>query len=81
MEMESEINYFVEVLESLLDDLNSKSKEELEKIILKLKAQELNQSDLIKIQEDLEQFTAVYKMDSYTRTEIMNIITELEQVM
>lgn len=81
MEMESEISYFVEILESLLDDLNSKSKDELEKIISKLKVQELNQSDLIKIQEDLEQFIAICKMDSYTRTEIMNIITELEQVM
>ena len=79
--MESQITYFVEVLESLLNDLNSKSKEELEKIIKKLQIQELNQSDLIKIQEDLEQFTAMYKMDSYTRTEIMNIITELEQIM
>lgn len=79
--MESQISYFVEVLESLLNDLNSKSKEELEKIIKRLQVQELNQSDLIKIQEDLEQFTAMYKMDSYTRTEIMNIITELEQVM
>ncbi|NKQ39589.1 MAG: hypothetical protein HF967_09040 [Methanosarcinales archaeon] len=79
--MESQITYFVEVLESLLNDLNSKSKEELEKIIKKLQIQELNQSDLIKIQEDLEQFTVMYKMDSYTRTEIMNIITELEQIM
>lgn len=79
--MESQVSYFVEVLESLLDDLNSKSREELEKIISKLKVGQLNQSDLIKIQEDLEQFTALFKMDSFTRTEIMNIITELEQIM
>ena len=78
--MEQEISYFKETLQSLVEDLNARSKEALEKIISKLDAQDIEQEELIKIQEDLEQFTAVYKMDSFTRTEIMNIITEIEMI-
>jgi uncharacterized protein (UPF0147 family) len=78
--MNDEIEYFTETLESLVDDLSSKPKEELKKIITLLKKENLRDEDLIKIQEDLEQFTAVYKMDSFTRTEVMNIITEIEML-
>ena len=75
-----EITYFKDVLESLLEDLNAKSKEQLKTIISKMEKENLMEEDLIKIQEDLEQFTAVYKMDSFARTEIMNMITEIETI-
>ncbi|MFP4402285.1 MAG: hypothetical protein ACLFPL_03545 [Candidatus Nanoarchaeia archaeon] len=78
--MNDEIEYFVETLESLVDDLSSKPREELKKIILFLKKNDLKSDELIKVQEDLEQFTAMYKMDSFTRTEVMNIITEIEMI-
>lgn len=78
--MDDEISYYVETLESLVDDLSSKPKEELKKIILRMKKENLESEDLIKIQEDLEQFTSVYKIDSFTRTEVMNIITEIEML-
>lgn len=76
--MNDEIEYFVDILESLVEDLSSKPKEQLRKIISTMKKDSLLDEDLIKIQEDLEQFTAVFKIDSFTRTEIMNIITEIE---
>ena len=76
--MNTEIEYFVETLESLVEDLNSKPKEELKKIISTMKKDFLSDEELIKIQEDLEQFTSIFKIDSFTRTEIMNIITEIE---
>lgn len=76
--MNTEIEYFVETLESLVEDLNSKPKEELKKIISMMKKDFLSDEELIKIQEDLEQFTSIFKIDSFTRTEIMNIITEIE---
>ena len=78
--MDGELEYYKEQLESLIDDLNAKSKEELQKIISKLENKDLESGDVIKIQEDLEQFTATCKMDSFTRTGIMNIITDLEGI-
>ncbi|MFT4243860.1 MAG: hypothetical protein ACMXYB_00195 [Candidatus Woesearchaeota archaeon] len=76
--MDTEIEYFVETLESLVEDLSFKPKEELKKIISIMKKDYLTDEELIKIQEDLEQFTSIFKIDSFTRTEIMNIIAEIE---
>ena len=78
--MNSEVVDYIDILESLVDDLNSKPREELKKIILKFKKDTLGSEDIIKIQEDLEQFTSEFKIDSFTRTEVMNIITDLEML-
>lgn len=78
--MNEEVIDYIDILESLVDDLNSKPREELKKIILRLKKDSLQSEDIIKIQEDLEQFTSVFKVDSFTRTEVMNIITDLEML-
>lgn len=78
--MNEEVIDYIDILESLVDDLNSKPREELKKIILRLKKESLESEDIIKIQEDLEQFTVEYKIDSFTRTEVMNIITDLEML-
>ena len=67
----------VESLEFLLEDMPLKAREELSKIIKDLK----NSPDiqkLIKIQDDLETVSGMNNVDSFTRNEIMNIITLLE---
>lgn len=75
--MEEEIENFIEVLEDLKEDLPLKLKESLESIILEFK-KPLNVESLLSIQDRLEFFSNNKNLDSFSRNEIINIITDIE---
>jgi phosphopantothenate synthetase len=77
--MEDEvIQEYIEILESLLEDMPYKPKEELKRIINEMKKSKIDSEFLLKIQDDLEAFSATSNIDSFTRNEIMNIISDME---
>lgn len=73
-----ELDEYVELFETLLDDFDSKPKQEGEKI-LKLLKSDLNTENLLKIQEDLETLTN-FNIDKYSRTVIMDLVTCIESI-
>lgn len=77
---EEQILGIVEILESLLEDLPFKPKEELHKVILTLKKNSLDSETLMKIQDDLEMISSMSSIDSFSRNEIINIVTEIESI-
>jgi uncharacterized protein (UPF0147 family) len=77
MEIEN-LKDVAEILESLLDDLSFKSKEELKQIISELRSENFTFEDIIRIQDELEGFLNSNNVDSFARNEIMNIISDLE---
>jgi hypothetical protein len=77
--MEDEILDIVEILESLFEDISYKAKADLEVAIAMLK-KPLDQEGLIKVQDQLEMVTSVSNLDSYTRNEIMNVLSIIESL-
>lgn len=75
--MDSEILEVIEILEGLVVDLHSKSKTDLLNIIYELK-KPLNTQRFMEIQDSLEYFSSNSSIDSFTRTEIMNVISYLD---
>jgi uncharacterized protein (UPF0147 family) len=72
-----ELEIFAEEVESLLEDMPLKPRERLEALVKEMR----NNPDvdrLIKIQDELEDISNMQNVDSYTRNEIMNVITSLE---
>ena len=78
--MESELLEVIEILEGLVEDLPFKSKNNLLNIIMELK-KPLNMERFMKIQDDLEFFSSNSSIDSFTRTEILNVLSFLETLM
>lgn len=78
--MDEKISDIVEILESLLEGMAFKPKEELQKVIIKLKVDNLDSEDLIKVQDDLEIISSMSSLDSFSRNEIINLITEIETI-
>ena len=78
--MESEVLEVVEILEELIEDLPSKPKHILIEIISEIK-KPMDTERLMKIQDDLEFFASNSSIDSFTRTEVMNVISFLETLM
>lgn len=75
--MSQEIDEIIEILESLLDDVLHKAKIELQIVIDKLK--NYNEvEDLIQAQEHLELISNMSNVDSFTRSEIYNILSIIE---
>jgi len=68
------VDEIVETLEMLLDDMALKPKIRLNEIIENLKGS-LDLEKVLKIQDDLEHFSNTANIDSYTRNEIMNVLS------
>ena len=77
------IEEVIEVLESLVEDLPSKPRTKLEKIIGDLKKLDETpaKDELLSIEEELEEFTDMANVDSFTRIEVSNVISLLEQAL
>jgi len=71
----------VEILEELLEDMPSKPREELVIAINLLKSDNLNVDILLKVQDQLEFISNISNVDTYSRNEISNVLTELEELM
>jgi len=69
-----------EILDDLLEDMPQRSRSSLSLIIDKFKKVNFETEKIIEFQEDLESFTNTSNIDSFTRTEIMNIIADLESL-
>ena len=66
-------------LEVLLDDLPLRAKEVLTKVILDLSG-DLAVEVLMRIQDELEGICNLPNVDSFSRNEIMNVITMIESI-
>lgn len=77
--MEEKLVEVVESLEILLDeDLSSKPRLKLQEIIEKIKdLEEVEPSRIMEIQDDLEMLSAM-DLDSFSRNEIVNVLTLIE---
>ena len=79
--MNEEIMEIAELLSDLLEDVPSKVRTEIEVAIKMLGVQEIDQEGLIKVQEQLELVSNMNNIDSYSRSEILNIISDLENML
>lgn len=75
--MDTEILEVIEILEGLVVDLPLKSKIDLLNIISELK-KPLTTQRFMEVQDSLEYFSSNSTIDSFTRTEIINIISYLD---
>lgn len=78
--MEGSFNEFFEILEGLIEDMPHKSRNSLLILIEKFKKKSFNSETVIEFQEDLETVINNTNIDSYTRTEILNIISDVESM-
>ena len=78
--MNEEIGEIAELLSDLLEDVPMKVRTEIEIAIGMLKG-ELDQEGVIKVQDQLELVSNMTNVDSYTRNEILNIISDLENML
>ncbi|MCA9496756.1 MAG: hypothetical protein KC589_07440 [Nanoarchaeota archaeon] len=77
--MEDAILEIVDTLEMLLDDLPLKPKTLLSEIIAEIKAMEdFDTSEFMKIQDDLEVVSNMPCLDSFSRNEIINVLSLIE---
>ena len=77
--MDEDIAQMADLLESLLDDLPFKAKEQLQSVVDQLR-EDVDSEKLMKIQDELELITSAANIDSFARTEIMNIVKEIESI-
>lgn len=70
---------YIEILESFLEDLPSKPRQATETIIEDLR-RDPDVEQLLRIQDDLDTVAGMNNVDSFTRNEIMNVITGLEEL-
>ena len=74
-----EVNELIDMLEVIVEDVPSKIREDLGKVIKSLKqAQTLD--DLLKVQDELESLTSTHNLDSFSRSEIMNVVASIESI-
>lgn len=75
-----EIYNLADLLEDLLEDVSSKVRGDLQRVIGALKSAN-NSGDLLKIQDELESvLNNLPNSESYARSEIMNVITDIENI-
>ncbi len=72
------IEFFIEVLEQLTPDMPNKPKTDLLVAIDMLKNFKDSLEYLLKVQDQLEYVSNLPNLDSYSRNEIMNVLSELE---
>ena len=77
--MDEDIAQMADLLESLLDDLPFKAKEQLQSVVDQLR-EDVDSEKLMKIQDELELITSAANIDSFARTEIMKSVKEIESI-
>lgn len=71
--MTSQINDILDILESILEeDISSKVRLEIEKIVLILKKDNSSQT-LMKVQDEVESLSSSSHLDDYVRNELINL--------
>lgn len=70
----------IEILESLLEDMPSKARLELNVAIKTLKNINSDIENLLKAQDQLENIVNISNIDAYSRNEINNILAEIEEM-
>jgi len=76
---ESIIEEITDILKMLIEeeDLSSKIKIAITKVYSKI-TPELDEEDLLKIQDELENISTMNNLNDFCRTELMNLITSIE---
>jgi len=83
MKMNPEIEEIVDILEGIVNDLSLKPRTNLSLVIEQLKKlpeENIDVSELMKIQEDLEMVSLMPSIDSYSRNEIINVLSMFEML-
>lgn len=77
--MEETVSDIIDTLEMLLEELPFKPKSMLMEIIDEIKAMEdFDTSEFMKIQDELEVVSNMSCIDSFSRNEIINVLTLIE---
>lgn len=78
--MNENLEYIAETLEDLSHDLPSKPKTKITELITSFQkmSEELETNDILKIQDEIEFISNMANVDSLTRIELSNIISDLE---
>ena len=71
----------VDVLEGLVDDMPVKPREELLRAIDLLKKMNGDVEILLRAQDQLEHVSSIPNIDTFSRSEISNILAEIEELM
>jgi len=80
--MNNEILEIVEILEALsFDDLSLKTRQQLEQIISDLNSKNIDKETLIRVQDQIEVVISMGNIDSFTRNELMNILSIIETLL
>ena len=78
---EMKVCEIIDVLEGLVDDMPVKPREELLRAIDLLKSVNGDIETLLKAQDQLEHVGSIPNIDTFSRSEISNILTEIEELM
>ena len=78
--MDEQIQEIVDTLDMLVEDLPFKPKQKLSEIISELESlnDDFDTNELMKIQDDLEGVSNMGNLDSYSRNEIINVLSVIE---
>ncbi len=80
--MDIEILEIIEILETLsFDEMPLKARQYIESVISELKVKNIDSEQLIKVQDKIEQVINMGNIDSFTRNELMNIISIIETLL
>ncbi len=80
--MDTDILEIVEILETLsFDELPLKARQQIEHVILQLKVKEITTEGLLKVQDQIEVVINMGNIDSFTRNELMNILSIIETLL
>lgn len=80
--MDATLSEIVDTLEMLLEDLPSKPKVKLQEIIEEFSSlEEVEPSRIMKIQDDLELLSTSSNLDSFSRNEIINVLSLIETLL
>lgn len=80
--MEIEILEIIEILETLsFDEMPLKARQYIEMIISELKVKNIEGEKLHMVQDKIEQVINMPNIDSFTRNELMNILSIIETLL
>lgn len=80
--MEIEILEIIEILETLsFDEMPLKARQQIENVISELKVKNIDAEKLLKVQDQIEYVINMGNLDSFTRNELMNIISIIETLL
>ena len=80
--MDVDILEIVEILESLsFDEMPLKARQQIEQVISQLKIKHVETETLLKVQDEIEHVISMGNIDSFTRNELMNIVSIIETLL